>query len=49
MVRVHPDIANFLYDDENRSLDALERDINQKIIIKASEELHHEKYEISSI
>ncbi|OGQ52039.1 MAG: ribonuclease G [Deltaproteobacteria bacterium RIFCSPLOWO2_02_FULL_57_26] len=48
-VRVHPDIANFLYDDESRSLDNLEREINRKIIIKASEELHHQKYEISAI
>jgi ribonuclease G len=47
MVRVHPDIANFLYDEENHSLDSLERELRQKIIIKASEELHHEKYEIS--
>jgi ribonuclease G len=49
LVRIHPDIANFLYDEDNRSLDSLEREINQKIIIKASEELHHEKYEISTI
>ncbi|MBI4487515.1 MAG: Rne/Rng family ribonuclease [Deltaproteobacteria bacterium] len=49
MVRVHPDIANFLYDEENRSLDYLEREINHKIIIKASESLHHERYEISAI
>jgi ribonuclease G len=49
LVRIHPDIANFLYDEESRSLDTLERELNQKIIIKASEELHHEKYEISSI
>ena len=46
-VRVHPDIANFLYDEENHSLDYLEREINQKIVIKASEELRHEQYEVS--
>jgi ribonuclease G len=49
LVRVHPDIANFLYDDQSRSLDNLEREINHKIIIKASEELHHQKYEISIV
>ena len=48
MVRLHPDIANFLYDDENKSLDHLEREINQKIILKASEDLPHEKYEITA-
>jgi ribonuclease G len=49
MLRIHPDIANFLYDEENHSLDILEREINQKIIIKVSELLHHEKYEISVV
>jgi ribonuclease G len=47
VVRLHPDIANFLYDERNRSLENLEREINHRIIIKASQELHHEKYEIS--
>jgi ribonuclease G len=49
MVRVHPDIANFLYDDESHSLEFLEREIHQKIIIKVSPDLHHERYEVSSI
>jgi ribonuclease G len=49
VVRLHPEIANFLYDEESHSLDYLEREINHKIIIKASENLHHDKYEISTI
>ncbi|MFQ5684207.1 MAG: ribonuclease E/G [Candidatus Binatia bacterium] len=49
MVRLHPDIANFLYDEETHSLDLLEREINQKIAIKVSKELHHEQYEISVV
>jgi ribonuclease G len=49
LLRIHPDIANFLYDEENHSLDMLEREINQKVIIKVSEALHHEKYEISVV
>ncbi len=49
VVRMHPDVANFLYDEENRSLDRLEREINDKIIIKVSDSLHHEKFEISTI
>lgn len=49
MVRVHPEVANFLYDDATHSLDHLEREINRKIIIKASENLHHEQYQISTI
>jgi Ribonuclease G/E len=49
VVRLHPDIANFLYDEENHSLDFLEREINHKIIIKAAERLRHDEYEISTI
>lgn len=49
VVRLHPEIANFLYDEEMHSLDYLEREINHKIIIKASESLHHDRYEISTI
>lgn len=49
VVRLHPEIANFLYDEENHSLDYLEREINHKIIIKASENLHHDQYEIATI
>jgi len=47
VVRLHPDVANFLYDEKNHSLENLEREINHRIIIKASQELHHEKYEIT--
>jgi ribonuclease G len=47
VVRLHPDVANFLYDEKNHSLENLEREIHHRIIIKASQELHHEKYEIS--
>ena len=49
VVRLHPEIANFLYDEENRSLDHLEREINHQIILKASEHLRHDQYEISTI
>jgi ribonuclease G len=48
IVRMHPDIANFLYDDRSKSLDNLEDEINHKIIIKVSAELRHEQYEIST-
>ena len=49
VVRLHPEIANFLYDEENRSLDYLEREINDKIIIKVSSDLHHDQYEIAAL
>src|SRR5581483_3675843 len=47
VVRLHPDVANFLYDEKNNSLENLEREINHRIIIKASQDLHQEKYEIT--
>ncbi len=48
IVRLHPDVANFLYDEKSNSLDNLEREINHKIIIKVSHELRHEQYEITA-
>ena len=47
IVRLHPDVANFLYDEKSNSLDNLEREINRKIIIKSSQELRLEQYEIA--
>ncbi len=47
-VRVHPEIANFLYDEASATLESLEREINHKVIIKASLELHQDRYEIAS-
>jgi ribonuclease G len=48
VVRLHPDVANFLYDEKNNSLENLEHEINRKIIIKVSQELRHDRYEISA-
>jgi len=48
LVRLHPAVANFLYDEKNNSLENLEREINRRIIIKVSQELRHEQYEISA-
>ncbi|HET6266555.1 MAG TPA: Rne/Rng family ribonuclease [Acidobacteriota bacterium] len=47
LVRLHPDVANFLYDEKNNSLENLEREINRRIIIKVSQELRHDQYEIT--
>jgi ribonuclease G len=49
VIRVHPEIANFLYDEANESLDNLEREINRKIIIKVSQDLHQDDYEILAL
>ena len=47
LVRLHPDVANFLYDEKNNSLENLEREINRRIIIKVSQDLRHDQYEIA--
>ena len=47
-VHVHPGIANFLYDHANEGLEALEREIDQQVIIKANSDLHQEAYEIET-
>ena len=46
VVRLHPDVANFLYDEKNNSLENLEREINRRVVIKVSQELPHQQYEI---
>jgi ribonuclease G len=48
VVRLHPDVANFLYDEKNNSLENLEREINRRVVIKASQELPHQQYEITA-
>ena len=47
-VHVHPGIANFLYDDANEGLEALEREIDRQVIIKVDSALHQEAYEIEA-
>ncbi len=47
-VHVHPGVANFLYDDANEGLEALEREIDRKVIIKADSGLHQEAYQIET-
>jgi len=45
-VRVHPDISNMLLDEENQHIEFLERKINKSIVIKSSENLHLEQFQI---
>ena len=47
-VHVHPGIANFLYDDANEALEALEREIDRNVVIKANAELHQETFRIET-
>ena len=47
-LRVHPGIANFLYDEAREGLEALEHEIDRKVIIKADSGRHTEAYEIET-
>jgi len=46
MVEVHPAIADLLYDEERQSIEALEKEIQKKIIIRVDPNLHQEQYEV---
>lgn len=47
-LRVHPGIANFLYDEAKESLEALEREIDRQVVIKADSERPAELYEVET-
>lgn len=47
VVRLHPDIANFLYDEKNNSLELLEKELDCRVVIKVSQELRHEQFDIA--
>lgn len=46
MVEVHPAVADLLYDEERQSIEALEKEMQKKIIIRADPNLHQEQYEV---
>ena len=48
-VQVHPTVAQFLQDQEDRTLHLLEAKLDKKIVIKASADLDEGKYEISGV
>lgn len=48
-VRVHPEIANFLYDEANEMLESVEKETRRKIILKVSPDFHQEQYEIGPL
>ncbi len=46
LIAVHPTVANLLFDEERGGVEALEREYNKRIIIKADPHLHQEQYDI---
>jgi len=46
-VAMHPEVADFIYEEERGSLEELENLIHKKVIIKVNENLHIEQFEIN--
>ncbi len=48
IVGVHPTVAAYLFDEAGEEVDALEKQYEKKIIIKADSNLHNEQYDIAT-
>jgi len=48
-VQVHPTVAQFLHEKEDRTLHLLEAKLDKKIVVKASADVHEGKYEITGV
>ncbi len=48
IVSLHPEVADFLYDEERYAIEDLERRLRKKITIKVRSNFHQEEYEIES-
>jgi len=48
-VQAHPDVAQFLHREEDRTLQAMEATLNKKIVVKAVRDLPAGQYEISGV
>ncbi len=47
-VKAHPEVITFLYDEEGERLEALERQLHKRFILRATPGFHHEQYEASA-
>ncbi len=45
-VYVHPDVLSYLQAEEQEALQELEQEVGQPIVLKVSEALHHEQFEV---
>lgn len=48
IVRAHPEVVTFLYDEEGDRLDEAEHFLRKRIFLRAAPEFHHEQHEISA-
>lgn len=48
LVKAHPEVITFLYDEEGERLDELERFLGKRLVMRATPGLHQEQYEVSA-
>lgn len=48
IVRAHPEVVTFLYDEEGDRLDEAEHFLRKRIFLRAAPEFHHEQHDISA-
>jgi Ribonuclease G/E len=48
LIKAHPEVITFLYDEEGERLDDLERQLKKRLIFRATASVHHEEYEVSA-
>jgi hypothetical protein len=46
LIRVHPDLAAYLQEEEAEGLEILQRRIQRKVIVQGAQGLHKDEYEI---
>jgi len=49
MLSAHPNVANFLYEDERETIEAIEKENGFKIMVKADQTYHQEYYEVVTL
>jgi ribonuclease G len=49
MLSAHPNVANFLYEDERETIEAIEKENGFKIIVKADQTYHQEYHEVVTL
>jgi ribonuclease G len=49
IVKAHPEVITFLYDEEGERLDELERHLRKRFILRATPGFHHEQYEVNAL
>lgn len=48
VVKAHPEVMTFLYDEEGDRLDELEHFLRKRIFLRATQGFHHEQYEVTA-